>query len=296
MRLPGRRIWQFLLAFRWGGSSLAALYVSILSGVILSWQFDSSEPYYSSGSLELVVPCGSFWRSCHFYSSQVFFLFLVGHFLVVLHNRRRESLALGGLAANREGRNGGAESWGRLYLTLPVSLLLLFTGYVLRGDATGYSAGMIGENITLALPLAGRLLNPLLFNISQAGMRVVYANHLIGLGVIAGGLAWPHLRRYRIQILDYGWQVAAMLGFSLLVPAPFDPFRVGDFHITGPWFFIGVQELLRYLQPFWGGIIFPLIAVALGYQALLTPADRRPLLGLLVWLLICLVFTLIGVL
>lgn len=295
MSLSGR-FWQYLLSFRWGGSSLAALYLSVISGIILSWQFEASEPYYSSASLELVVPCGSFWRACHFYSSQVFFLLLVGHFLVVLFKRRRECLAMAGANLNALGRRGGEENWGRLYLTLPVSLLLLFTGYVLRGDATGYSAGMIGENILLALPWAGNLLNPLLFNISQAGMRVVYANHLIGLGVIAGGLAWPHLRRYRINIGDHGWLLAAMLGFSLLVPAPFDPFLVGNFHILGPWFFIGVQELLRYLQPVWAGIIFPLIALGLGYQAMVAPADRRYFLGLAIWGAVFLVFTLIGLL
>lgn len=292
-RWPGR-FWQYLLAYRWGGGSLAALYVSILSGVVLSWQFDAAEPYYSSASLELVVPLGSFWRACHFYSSQLFFLMLLGHFLVVLLKRRLAAIAGGDAASDEVGRGARPESWGRLYLTLPFSLLLLFTGYVLRGDATGYSAGMIGENITLALPLAGDLLNQLLFNVSQAGMRVVYANHLIGLVVVAGGLAWPHLRRYRISIGDHGWLVAALLGFALLVPAPFDPFRVGDFHIVGPWFFIGVQELLRYLQPFWGGIVFPLVGVTLAYQALLEPTNRRPLPGLLLWGVVYLAFTLIG--
>ncbi|NTV13383.1 MAG: hypothetical protein HGA96_05560 [Desulfobulbaceae bacterium] len=293
MSLPARLL-QYLLSFRWGASSLAALYVSILSGVILAWQFDASEPYYSCGSLELVVPCGSFWRASHFYSSQAFFLLLVGHFVVVLFDRRAKALALIGAAVWVLPSGVSGENWGRLYLTLPVSLLLLFSGYVLRGDATGYSAGMIGENITLALPLAGDLLNHLLFNISRVGMRVVYANHLIGLVILAGGLAWPHLRRYRIRITDYGWLVAAMLGLPLLVPAPFDPFRVGDFHISGPWFFVGVQELLRYLQPFWGGIVFPAIAVGLGYQALIDPIGHRSLLGLAIWGVVYLALTLLG--
>lgn len=283
------RLRDYLLSFRWGGNSLAALYVSILSGVVLAWQYDLSEPYYSSGTLELVTPFGSFWRSCHFYSSQVFFLLLILHFLVVLINRAR--LAGAGEAAEPLLY---AENWGRLYLTLPVSLLLLFTGYVLRADATGEAAGLIGENIILSLPLVGRYLNALLFNIAHTGMRVVYANHLIGLVVVGGGLAWIHLRRYRIRIGDFSGLVVALLAFSLLVPAPFEPFRVGGFHIAGPWFFIGVQELLRYLQPLWGGIVFPLIVVALGYWALVVPADRRPLVGLGSWLIIYLILSLVG--
>lgn len=283
------RLWAHFLSFRWGGSSLAALYVSVLSGVVLAWQYDAAEPYYSSGTLELVTPFGSFWRACHFYSSQAFFLLLLVHFLTVLLNR---ACPVAQPEATTPGPAG--ESWGRLYLTLPVSLLLLFTGYVLRGDATGEAAGLIGENITLALPVAGRWLNYLLFDVSAAGMRVVYANHLIGLVVLGGGLAWSHLRRYRIRLGEHGGLLVALLAFSLLVPAPFEPFRVGVFHIAGPWFFIGVQELLRHLQPFWGGLVFPLLALLLGYLALLAPADRRPLLGLTGWLGLYLLLTLAG--
>lgn len=287
------RFWDYLLSYRWGGHSLAALYVSVLSGVVLAWQYDLSEPYYSSGTLELVTPFGSFWRSCHFYSSQAFFLLLVLHFLVVLINRARLAKVEAGVIGPPVLLTAG-ENLGRLYLTLPVSLLLLFSGYVLRADATGEAAGLIAENITLALPVAGSYLNALLFNISHSGMRVVYANHLIGLMVVGGGLAWTHLRRYRIRIGDYGGLLVALLVFSLLVPAPFEPFRVGVFQIAGPWFFIGVQELLRYLQPFWGGIVFPFIVVALGYQALAVPADRRPLLGLGIWMTVYLALSLAG--
>lgn len=284
------RLREYLLSFRWGGNSLAALYVSVLSGVVLAWQYDLAEPYYSSGTLELVTPFGSFWRACHFYSSQLFFLLLGVHFLVVLINRHR----LAGMGTITT-PTLAAENWGRLYLTLPVSLLLLFTGYVLRADATGEAAGRIGENITLSLPLAGRYLNAFLFNISQSGMRVVYANHLIGLMLVGGGLAWIHLRRYRIRIGDFAGLLVALLAFSLLVAAPFEPFRVGTFNIAGPWFFIAVQELLRYLQPLWGGIVFPLVAVTLGYLALVAPGDRRPLLGLGIWVIVYLALSLVGI-
>jgi ubiquinol-cytochrome c reductase cytochrome b subunit len=284
---------QYLLAFRWGGHSLAALYVSVLSGMVLAWQYDPAEPYYSSGTLELVAPFGSFWRSCHFYSSQLFFLFLLLHFLAVLVKRRLAILSgPGGSSADPAARAG--EGWGRLYLTLPVSLLLLFTGYVLRGDVTGEAAGLIGENIVLTLPGLGHWFNLLLFNISGGGMRVVYANHLIGLMLALGMLAWNHLRRYRIRFGDFGLLLTGLLVVNLFLPAPFEPFRIGDFHITGPWFFVGVQELLRFLPPFWSGIGFPLLGLAWGYLALARPDERRHLLGLGVWLVIYLVLSVLG--
>ena len=288
-----RRILRYVLDFRWGGNSLAALYVSVLSGMVLAWQYDPGDPYYSSGTLELVAPFGSFWRSCHFYSSQAFFLLLLGHFMVVLVKRRRTAAAnpwyLSGELSARTG-----EAWGRLYLTLPVSLLLLFTGYVLRGDATGRSAGEIGENIILTIPVLGHWLNLLLFNVSEAGMRVVYADHLIGLGLAWGMLSWNHLRRYRIRFGDFGPLLVGLLILNYFLPAPFDPFRVGVFHIIGPWFFVGVQELLRFLPPLPAGIVFPLIGLAWGYLALKRPGEQRHLFGLAAWLTLYLILTVLG--
>ena len=289
----GRRFLQYLLDFRWGGNSLAAFYVSVLSGLVLAWQYDPSEPYYSSGTLELVAPYGSFWRSCHFYSSQAFFLLLFGHFLVVLVKRRRALAANQSQDASALAARPG-EAWGRLYLTLPVSLLLLFSGYVLRGDATGQAAGAIGENISRTIPVLGYWLNLLLFNLSGTGMRVVYADHLIGLGLAWGMLAWNHLRRYRISIGDFGPLLVGLLLLNVLLPAPFDPFRVGVFHIIGPWFFVGVQELLRFLPPALGGIVFPLIGLAWGYLALTRPGESRHLFGLAAWLGLYLLLTVLG--
>ena len=239
---------KFLVDGPWGARSMVALYLSLLSGVVVSLQYDPAHPYYSASSLDILAPFGAFWRSLHFYSSQLFFLLAIVHLLAVIVNRSYQSLSF--------------KRWLSLALAMVAALLLLFTGYVLRADATGSSAGMIAENILLSIPLGGQLLDALLFSIIDEGMKRVYANHLIGLGLLWLLLSWDHIRRYRISWRQHPVLILAMIGFSALVAAPMEPERLGIFHINGPWFFIGLQELLRHIHPFWAGIVWPLTLVA----------------------------------
>ena len=185
---------------KWGTKSLVALYLSVLSGLVLSLQYDLSAPFYSIGTLEVVIPFGAFWRSLHFFASQFFFVLFLIHIIAALTDRyfyKLDKLDLPSKVILEIPDNDG-DRWLKLVLSLPVATLLLFTGYILRADATGESAGIIAENIIASIPVIGNWLNSVLFNISNNGMKVVYANHLIGLGVFWGYLVWEHLRKYRI--------------------------------------------------------------------------------------------------
>jgi ubiquinol-cytochrome c reductase cytochrome b subunit len=270
---------------KWGAKSMVALYLSVLSGLVLALQYDPAVPFYSTGAIELIVPFGSFWRSLHFFSSQFFFILLLLHLAAIVAARYFYP------ADNR------GERWLKLVLSVPVALLLLFTGYILRADVTGASAGIIAENITAAIPGFGARLNSVLFNISHSGMKVVYANHLIGLGVLWGYLVWEHLRRYRVSWRNNGLTILAVLVVSLIWQAPIEPFALGQFHISGPWFFIGLQEMLRIIPSIWAGVIFPFLGVMLLYQVIVGgwPA-RVALLSGGGWCFIYALFTFFGLL
>ncbi len=241
--IPGR---QFLLDTNWGGSCLISLFISVLSGIVLAFQYDWTEPFYSTTTIEVVVPFGFFWRGLHYYSSQAFFLFLLVHLVIIIWKNEYSFKQ---------------SAWIRLTMSIPVALLLLFTGYVLRGDATGEAAGVIAENITLSLPFIGELLNDLLFALKANGTKRVYANHLISLMVLGGYCIWPHLRRYTSPWRNHLVVIISTLFLSILVTAPMEPDQIGLLHIQGPWFFLGLQELLRYMHPFWAGIFFPSIVI-----------------------------------
>ena len=275
---------------------MVALYLSVISGLVLALQFDQAEPFYSTTTLELVVPFGVFWRSLHYFSSQIFFLLLIVHLVAILIERRSGK-------ETQPGRETSSipskdDRWLKLVLSLPVSILLLFTGYILRGDSTGESAGIIAENIILSIPILGSWLNSFLFNISGSGMKVVYANHLVGMGVLWGYLVWDHLRKYRVSWRDNGLTVILTLAISLLIKAPLETFTPGEFHVSGPWFFVGLQELLRFIQPFWAGIVFPSLGLALLYLVVKDEDCKSgPVLkGGLAWFTIYTIATIIGLL
>ena len=268
-------------SIKWGEKSLVSLYISVLSGVVLALQYDPRYPFYSAVSIDMLIPFGSFWRSLHFYSSQIFFLFSVIHIWAVIYNGSYLRLA--------------TPKWLLLIGSVPVSVLLLFTGYVLRGDTTGESAGIIAEQLCLTIPYLGELVNSSLFAVSEEGVKRIYANHLIGLGVLWGVLVWDHLRRYRANIGKHGLLIIAVLCVSTLWMAPIEPMIPGMSYISGPWFFLGIQELLRYIHPLWAGIMFPVVFIgALMAIRFENPWRRNAVLFSVLWVTVYTVVTIIA--
>jgi ubiquinol-cytochrome c reductase cytochrome b subunit len=274
-----KRLTGALGALRWGDWSLISLYTSLISGIIVGIHYSPAEPFYSSSALDILVPYGGFFRSLHFYSSQFFFLFGVAHYLAVFN----------------KSQNYTSKAYLYLILCFPCILMLLFTGYVLRADATGYSAGMIAEHILDAVPVIGSGLNNILFSISTHGMDRVYLHHVFSFDLLFLFLAWDHLRRYRVFLTDHLLFISVLLLFSLIVAAPIDPDQLGLLYITGPWFFLGLQELLRYISPFVAGILVPVsLVIALIYLRQGRPYFRPLLVFTCSWLTIYLVLSVVA--
>ena len=275
--IPGN-IGARLRALPWGAMALVSLYVSVASGIIVAMQYQPEEAYHSVVMLDQLVPYGAFARSLHFYASQAFFLLLVAHFLTVLPRCNDMEQA----------------EYLRLSATIPIAILLLFTGYVLRADHTGASAGRIAEAIVLAIPLVGKTINSLFVALSTHGLRRIFLHHLVTLGLIFLLLVWRHLHRHRVASGDYLWLMAGLALFCAFIPAPLDAERLGQIVITGPWFFLGIQEALRYLPTLLAGIALP--ASLLMALAFLPGKYRRPaMLFASFWLAVYAVLSLAGI-
>ena len=267
----GQRLVALVRDYRWGGTALISLYISIVSGIVLALHYDFKEAFYSLTTIELIVPYGAFWRSLHYYSSQLFLLLSLLHLSMVLWKKSADMKR---------------SAWVRLCLSLPAAILLLFTGYVLRGDATGEAAGMIAEHICLSIPLIGEALNALFFDLGPTGLRKIYVHHVIGLVVLGGITVWPHLRQYRAAVHNHLVLILMTLALAAGLHAPIEASRFGLLFIAGPWFFLGLQELLRSLPTFVAGVLIPLIPVVL-LCALPWQGRARSLSLLLIILWLC---------
>ena len=266
------KIYLLLTNIKLGAWALVALYLSLLSGVIVGLQYDYSTPFYSASSLDILIPYGYYFRSLHFYSSQFFFLFSCLHLVAVF----------------KKTSSYDRIEWLKLMASFPVIILLLFTGYLLRGDSTGASAGMIAESIVHTIPVIGGIIDSLLLSLDTSGLRKVYVQHVAGLDIILLTLLWTHLRFYKIKFTDHLVICGSLLIFSTVVLAPMDPEKLGITYISGPWFFLGLQELLRYVSPFIAGVLAPLLFVAVFFS--IQPSKKSHTIYLKILFILLLVY------
>jgi quinol-cytochrome oxidoreductase complex cytochrome b subunit len=184
----------------------------------------------------------------------------------------------------------------RFNFLLGVSLLALvmlmnFTGYILRWDEGIRWALVVGSNLLKTIPIFGEALYQFVMGGSgpnPATLTRFYAWHIFGLTLFFAPLVIWHLFRvrrdggisapppelrpeteriprqelFRREIQAALLAMAALLAISLLVPAPIGTPIQGTAAALddsyAPWFFLWIQQLLRYGDAFWMGVGLPL--------------------------------------
>jgi quinol-cytochrome oxidoreductase complex cytochrome b subunit len=274
--IPAREA-RFTYTFGLGGISLLLFFVVGVTGVLeMFFYVPTTEGAYESVQLIThMAPYGWLLRNMHFWSGQL----MVG--TVILHMAR--VVFSGGYKARRLNWLIGI---GLLVLTL----VLDFTGYVLRWDQDTSWALMVGTNLLKEIPGIG----PAVYRFAVGGRGIgepailrFFTWHVFGLVLPAvilvvwhlfrvrrdGGISHrersPRVKReelIRIELTAAGMVMAALIGLCLLFDAPLGPpadpaaFTADP---QAPWFFVWIQEMLRVLPPFLAGILIPLLVLVL---------------------------------
>ncbi len=283
-----------------GGLAIFFSLILLLTGLLETYYYIPT-PEHAAISIETLttlVPFGNITRNLHYWAAQFLVIVTTIHLLRVI--------LTGAYAPPR--RFNYLLGLGLLVLIL----LLDFTGYVLRWDEGIHWALVVGTNLLKTIPWIGPGVYQLLIGGDTPGSFTLtrfYAWHIFGLALIAafligwhafrvrrdGGIARPSLpaqegkrvtrfELVRREVLGMFIIGIVLLLFSLLFPAPIEPPISDSLILMGdsqaPWFFLWVQQLLKWGDPFLLGVLVPvLVIIVLGLFPYLLPQAGQEELG-----------------
>jgi len=224
---------------------LSALILCLASGIVLVFQYRPiGNVFQNVEEITTWVPYGWFFRQLHYGAGQVFVIFMLLHTLDHFVRKRYRMYALG--------------EWMSLIVSLSLCFYTLFTGFVLKGDQEGVFAGRIFMNILETLPVVGGTVARLFIVPGDRFFFLPYLYHCFFLPLLIIYLMRDHIREWlpdRRFLLIGG---IGLFGYALLVkPAVDIPPEASTAVVEGPWFFWGIQTLLRVLHPLLAGVMIP---------------------------------------
>ncbi len=281
--IPAREA-RFNYTFGLGGMSLLLFLSLIVTGVPLMFVYvpTAVSAGESIRTITYIAPYGWLLRNLHYWAALLLVATVCLHLLRVVFS--------GSYKSPRR------LNWLIGLLALLLTLLLSFSGYVLRWDVDTVGALMVVGNIVRQVPFVGTWLYGLLVGgsvISDATVMRFYIWHTLGLSVPVLMLLGWHVFRVRRdggishqeEIGDWRLEITrrelvqregvaglallcVLLGLALFVDAPLAPsvdLGMGTTtavspSIAAPWFLLWIQTLLRWL-PLWAGIVIPLLVV-----------------------------------
>lgn len=297
--LPERES-RFRYTFGLGGLSIYLFVVLAVTGALeLFYYVPSAERANQSvQAITYLVPFGWLVRGLHYWAAQALVVTAVLHLVRVT-------------------LTGAYKPPRRFNWLLGLSLLVLvvllaFTGLVLRWDTDIEWALLVGTNLLKSIPLIGTDVYGAVVGGQDINPDTVvrfYGWHIFGLALVAFGVMVWHTFRVRrdggISSLSERGDKAArisrdalvrkealaamvatviLLALALLFPPAIGP--AGNFsqlteQASAPWFFLWVQELLRWGDPLPMGVLIPIGLLLL--LALVPYAIDRSTAGVAQW-------------
>jgi quinol-cytochrome oxidoreductase complex cytochrome b subunit len=296
--LAAQARWRYTLGA--GGLAVFLVLVLVVTGV-LEMFFYIPTPEQAAPSIQALtylVPYGQLVRYLHYWAAQALVVVAGLHLLRVIFTGatiRRFNYLLG----------------MALFI---LALCMDFTGYMLRWDEGVRWPLVAGTNLLRTVPLWGNWLFLAAVGGEQPGAATLirfYTWHVFGLtlGLVAlmawhifkvrrdGGMVAPpvdqrptgeRVTRFELvrrEIVAVLLASAALLLVAIFAAAPLamQPIKAAALPTAdnrAPWFFLWVQQLLRWGNPFWLGVVVPLAALLLtGLLPYLFPEPRPQELG-----------------
>ncbi len=269
--------WRYTLGA--GGTAFFLMLIIGVTGILEMFYYipNSQEAALSVQMITYHVPFGGLIRNLHYWAAQLLLIVTAVHLVRVVftaaYSRLRRFNYLLGLA---------------LFILI---ILLDFTGYILRWDEGVCWPLITGTNLLKTIPLMGNYLYSIAVGGGEACSSALirfYTWHIFGLVLPVvvlsiwhafrvrrdGGIAVPppdlrtdHSRISRDELVRREVLAILMIGILLIllasfIPAPIAPAMMGKpglrVEARAPWFFLWVQQMLKWGDPFIFGVAIPL--------------------------------------
>ena len=225
---------------------LTCLIFCLVSGVILSFYYRPvGDVFQNVEEITTLAPYGWFFRQFHYISGQLFVILMFIHTMDHLLKRRYRMFTPGG--------------WALLVVSLGLCFFTLFTGFILKGDKEGLFAGRIFHSLVLAVPGVGEKLSSLFIVPGESFFFLPYLYHCFFLPLLVVYLLRSHIREWfpsRAYVL-VSFPVFFIYACVVKPHADIPPDAEAGV-VKGPWFFLGIQTLLKTMDARLAGLAMPL--------------------------------------
>jgi len=213
-----------------GNYAFGSILICIVSGIFLALPYDVSKPMESISKMLLLDEGARLIRSIHYWSAQFFLVFTLLHFIDHLRLYTEKNVSKG--------------IWFRLTLSILLVVFVMLSGFILKGDSESFLAQSIFKNLIDKIPLIGNTISFFLLG-SQDNFQIVYVHHIATAVIFLLIFIIEHAKSIAPSKRTFSILIPVIIIISfLLTPNLHDKFSS---FVKGPWYLVGVQELLHWL-------------------------------------------------
>lgn len=273
------KIWRTLIFDTYGNIALASFLVCAISGVVLAIPYDVNNAYDSISLMLITNLPAVFFRNMHYWSAQFFLVFTLLHFWEYFKPASLKELSKG--------------VWFRLVISLLFVFFVMLSGFILKADADSLQARRILDSLIKDIPFLGTFLAGLIFG-KDDSFQLLYVHHIATATIFLFIIIWEHAKVLWTKLSTILIALAIFTLISFFVHAPLHD-NLNPI-IKGPWYFIGLQEILHWTSR--TGIVMIAIFILLVFIYLFKfNSENRSILLRKVFLaltLIYLILTIVG--
>ena len=226
-----KKIINILYYDSFGNIAIASLLICGVSGVFLAIPYDLNEAFRSISRMSLSNPGAVFFRNLHYWSAQLFLIATIIHTWEHFYKKTERRLKKG--------------VWLRITISIIAIFYVMLSGFILKGDAESLQARRILEALLNDIPLIGSLLSYTLLGPSGS-MQVIYMHHLATSTIFIFIITFEHVKRIWTKWPGFSISFLLLMLLSFLLSAPLHDHY--DTVVKGPWYFIGMQEVLHWMS------------------------------------------------